>query len=292
MSNFFESLQKAELIAPDELAFPLLNSAPWPVPSAAETEFTEDFCLPGAPVTAFRTAKLRLSAASPVFPFEADNAAADQYRMIRTKILHHHLKPRAIVVSSGGPGDGKTITSINIASSFALKQDLRIALIDGDMRRPQIAATLGLSDTPGLSDVLSGQVSFEDAAVCPEEAPNLCILPAGTHGSTHAELLESERWHTLVEKLRRTFDYIVFDAPPIATLADYELLQLAADGVVVVARPDHSERKSCLKAIEAVPKEKLMGVVLNCVEDWLFWRKTAYGYYSRPQQSSTRRLKA
>lgn len=78
---------------------------------------------------------------------------------------------------------------------------------------------------------------------------------------------------------------MILDAPPVATVADYELLQLTADGVIIVARPDHSERNSCLKAIGAVPKEKLIGIVLNCVEDWFLWRSAPYGYYSREQTS-------
>jgi capsular exopolysaccharide synthesis family protein len=291
MSNFFESLQKAELIAPGELALPL-DSHVAATTAVADEDFPVQAPAPGGASAVFRTARLRLSAEAPVFPFEADSAAADQYRIIRTKILHHHAKPRVIVVSSGGPGDGKTVTAINIASSFALKQDVRVALVDADMRRPQIANTLGLSGTPGLSDVLTGQVSFEEAVICPEEAPYLAILPAGTQRAMHAELLDSERWRTLVTKLRHTFDYVIFDAPPIASLADYELLQLAADGVVVVARPDHSERKSCLDAIQAVPKEKLIGVILNCIQDWLFWRKKGYGYYSQRQQSQSTPLRA
>jgi capsular exopolysaccharide synthesis family protein len=271
MSNFFETLQKAELIAPGELALPLTSP---PRVEASESRVVTD-----VPVS-FRSAKLKLSVASPAFPFDADPVAADQYRIIRTKILHDRLKPRVVVVSSGGPGDGKTINSINIASCFALKPDLRIALIDGDMRRPQVANTLGISDTPGLSDVLTGQVGFEDAAVSPEEAPNLCILPSGSRHGAHAELLDSDRWRMLVTTLRQRFHYVIIDAPPIATIADYELIQLAADGVVLVARPDHSERNSCLKAIAAVPKEKLIGIVLNCVQHWLLWRSAPYSYYS------------
>jgi Mrp family chromosome partitioning ATPase len=70
-------------------------------------------------------------------------------------------------------------------------------------------------------------------------------------------------------------------------VADYELVQEVSDGVIVIARPDHSERKLCLKALLTVPKDKLLGVVLNCVDDWFLWRTNNYSYYSQPNSRPT-----
>jgi capsular exopolysaccharide synthesis family protein len=284
MSNFFESLQRAELIGPGEFALPPVESLVDPEPH--KTPATEDAPRLAPPsISPTRTVNLKISALSPVFPFtDGTHAAAEQYRVIRTKLLHHVRRPKVIVVSSGGSGDGKTISSINIASSFALKRDIRVALVDADMRRPQISKLLGINGTPGLGEVLAGTASFEEAAVCPAQFPNLCILPAGTPRNTQAELLDSPRWRALVGTLRQTFDYVIFDAPPIATVADYELVQQVSDGVVIIARPDHSERKLCLKALQTVPQDLLLGVVLNCVEDWFLWRTNSYGYYAETPQ--------
>jgi capsular exopolysaccharide synthesis family protein len=290
MSNLFESLTKAELIKAEDFALPVTASpeaeqakqVPVATNSAPASHSVQTTSILGGAETNVRTARLRVSALSPIFPFEHDNhAAGEQYRIIRTKILHHPRQPRVVVVSSGSSGDGKTITSINVAASLALKKDLKIALIDGDMRRPQISNLLGLDGTPGLGEVLGGTATFAESAICPEQFPNLCILPAGSPQHAQAELLDSERWHTLLAFLRKQFDYIIIDAPPIATVTDYELLQIVSDGVLLVARPDHSNRNTCLKALKTVPKEKFLGVVLNCVEDWFLSRSHTYAYYSQ-----------
>jgi protein-tyrosine kinase len=227
-----------------------------------------------------RVVRLRASALSSVFPFdEAQHLAAEQYRIIRTKLLHSPQKPQLVVVSSVSSGDGKTTTSINIAGSLALKSDSRILLVDGDLRHPRIAEELDIPFTPGLTDVLSGTAEFETAIIRAEQFPNLFILPAGTPTGNAAELLDSPRWREFLGQVRARFANVIFDAPPMATVADYELLQYGCDGVVLVVRPDHSNRAACIKALGTVPERKLLGVVLNCIEDWWLWKTPAYGYY-------------
>jgi capsular exopolysaccharide synthesis family protein len=233
-----------------------------------------------SPQNAKRMFRLKASALSPIFPFDGEHyAAAEQYRIIRTKIWHGLKKPHIVVVSSSSSGDGKTVTSINIAASLALKEDACVLLVDGDLRHPRVADALGIPIAPGLSEVLSGAVNIESVVVGAEQFPNLFILPAGNPGQSAAELLDSPRWHTLIDQIRARFSNVIVDAPPIATVTDYELLQHVCDGVVVVGRPDHSDRRSFFKALETVPREKLLGVVLNCVEDWWLWKTPAYGYY-------------
>jgi capsular exopolysaccharide synthesis family protein len=240
------------------------------------------------PRNSTRIVQLRLSVLSPFFPFDnGQNAAGEQYRIIRTKILHSCNKPRLIVVSSASSGDGKTVTSINIAASLALKDGSRVLLVDGDLRRPRISDALGLPVAPGLTEVLSGVAELESALVRAEQFPNLFILPAGNSGESAAELLDSERWRLLIKQIRERFTNVLFDTPPIATVADYELVQLVCDGTIVIARPDHSDRAACVAALGIVPKEKLLGVVLNCVEDWWLWKTPAYGYYRKQVSERT-----
>jgi capsular exopolysaccharide synthesis family protein len=226
--------------------------------------------------------RLRVSAISPLFPFDdAHRMAADQYRIIRTKILHSPGKPQIILVSSPSSGDGKTITAINLAASFALKESARVLLVDGDFRRPRISEILGVSGK-GLHDVLDGSTDLQSALVRSEEIPNLFLLCAGNGAENASELLDSERWQTVIRQLRPHFSNVIFDAPPIAAVADYELLQLASDGVIVIVRPDHTERAGCLNALQTIPRQKLVGVVLNAVEDWWFWKAPNSGYYPKP----------
>lgn len=234
------------------------------------------------PQLAGRNARLRISALSPLFPFDdVHYAAAEQYRIIRTKILHHPKKPRLILTSSACSGDGKTVTSINIAASLALKEDSSVLLVDADLRRPRVAEALGLPEGPGLTEVLSGTIDFRAALLQAEQFPNLSILTSGEAGENPAELLDSDRFRAFIETVRSRFSIVIFDATPVATVADYELLQHVCDGVVMVVRPEHTDRNRCTKGLELVPKEKLLGVVLNCVEDWWLWKTPAYDYYRK-----------
>jgi capsular exopolysaccharide synthesis family protein len=282
MSRFFEAIKNQKLVGFSELF------AEDDKLSGKPAERREEYEAPPAAVLPWSTEcvpfqRLRVSALSPVFPFEEGHLiAADQYRIIRTKILHSSVKSQLILVSSPSSGDGKTITAINLAASFALKEDARVLLVDADFRRPRISEVLGIGGGKRLEHVLDGLVELPSAVVRAEEIPNLFVLCAGNGTENASELLDSEKWHAVIKQIRSHFTNVVFDAPPIATLADYELLQLACDGVVVVVRPDHTERAGCLKALQTIPGNKLLGVVLNAVEDWWLWKPPNYGHYPKP----------
>jgi protein-tyrosine kinase len=246
-------------------------------PVAAMAVTTAPMGLPNEPRSGI--VSLRLAAESPVLPFDVEHArAGEQYRMARTKIMQDPRQPRLIAISSAGSGDGKTITSINLAGAMALKSEARVLLVDGDMRRSQIAVLLGIPPAPGLADVLGGTCALEDAIVQVEQFPNLFVLPGGKPIANPTELLDSRRWASLCAAVRRQFKYVVFDVPPMATVADYDLIQAHCDGVVMVVRPDHTNRELCLRALDSIPKERLLGVLMNCVRDWFLW-KTADRYY-------------
>jgi capsular exopolysaccharide synthesis family protein len=228
-----------------------------------------------------REVSLRLLAESPILPFDADHArAGEQYRVARTKILQHPQQPRLVVISSTGSGDGKTITSINLAGAMALKSEGHVLLVDGDMRRSQIGKLLGIPQAPGLADVLGGACALEDAIVQAKQFPNLFVLPGGKPIANPTELLDSSLWTSLCATVRQQFKFVIFDAPPMATVADYDLIQSSCDGVVLVVRPDHTNREMCLKALESVPKDRLVGVVMNCVRDWFLWKTPDRYYYA------------
>jgi len=233
------------------------------------------------PVATTETVSLRISALAPLFPFDdLHSEAAEQYRIIRTKIMHHPAEPRIIVISSASSGDGKTVTAINLAGVLALKQEHQILLIDADLRRHDLSSVLGLPETPGVASVLRGECSLDDALLRVEQIPNLWVLPAGTSDRNPAELLASARWHEVLAEAKSRFSYVVIDATPLAIVADFDLVQVACDGVILVMRPDHTNRRVCLKALESVSRDKLIGTILNCVEDWFLFKAQGYGYYS------------
>jgi len=278
MSRLFDVIKKTDLFDLDEAAQPESSSherTPAEVERPAEVMVSPaDRCTTG------RIVPLRVSALDPVFPFDNSHpAAAEEYRIIRTKILNHATRPRLILVTSPTSGDGKTVTSVNIAASLALKDEARVLLIDADLRRPRVARLLGIPAAPGLADVLQGKSVLNAALVRAEQLPNLSILPSGLVAGNPAELFDSQPWRVLIEEVRARFTHVIIDTTPLGVVADYELTQAASDGVIVVLRPDHTLRKECRRALGVVPSDKLIGVVLNCVKDWWLWRHHSYAYY-------------
>lgn len=232
----------------------------------------------------YRIVEVRPDVGVPVLPFDdTDQRTAESYRILRTNILHHPKRPKLIGVSSGGPGDGKTTSAINIAGVLALKQDSRVLLIDGDLRRSSIAASLGIDFAPGLTEVLTGQCALADAIVQISNLENLHVLPAGDASSINpTELLDSAAWRELCQVVGQQFQFTIIDTTPIGHVADYQLIQVACDGVILIVRPDHTNRQAFETAIQQVPKDKLLGTLLNCTEDWFLWqRRDNYGYYGK-----------
>jgi receptor protein-tyrosine kinase len=273
MSRIFEALQSVSGAGAGlELPEALLES----VASAVSEREAEAPPMPHA----VRVALVRLAPRSPLLPFDGNNSkAGEQYRILRTKILHHPAQPRVLVVSSPAAGDGKTVTAINLAGALALKGDSDVLLVDADFRRAGVAQSLGLSPEPGLAGVLAGDCTLEDALVRIEQVPALQVLPAGRCKGNPSELLDSARWRVCCAEFRKRFSFTVLDTPPVASVADYELVQVASDGVVIVVRMDHTDRDLSRKVLESVPGGKLLGMVINCFQPWLLRKSHDYYYY-------------
>lgn len=279
MSSIFGAVRKSSLVRIDELesgqaASSLLRD------QAEKQEQLSDFSTRLAGAAGIRTLPVRVEPGSPVFPFTPEHQeAGEQYRLIRTKILHSTIRPQMVMISSPSRGDGKTITSINLVAALALRAEQPVLLMDCDLRRPRVDAELNLPVAPGLSDVLAGTSTLDAALIRCEQLPQLYVLSAGGPLANPAELLESTSWRALLREVRARFSTVIVDAPPMAIVADSDLIQLAADGVILVMRPNHSDRRAVQQVLKSVPKDKFLGVVLNDVDDWWFWKAPAYGYY-------------
>jgi non-specific protein-tyrosine kinase len=208
----------------------------------------------------------------------ADPRALEQYRIVRTKIAYHPLEPKLIVVTSACTGDGKTISAANLATVFAFKSNVEVLLVDADLRRSCLADVLGVPTQPGVADVLSGKCDLNEAIVRLDRLPSLCVLPAGTSTANPAELLDTTAWQSMCNSLRQDFAFIFFDAPPVAAVADYELIEKNCDGVIMVVRPDRTDRSLFRMAHELVSQDKMLGVLMNGTNDWFLW-KTPQSYY-------------
>lgn len=273
--------EKADLAAPVDLGAqsgPVGHLQPRPVSSQA---------------CPFRTVPLKIPNGLPLIPFESeDSEAAEQYRILRTNIRQHPANPKVIAISSPMPGDGKTITSINAAAVLAMKEGSRVLLIDGDLRQRAVGRSLGLEVEFGLSDLIQGDCGIDQAIVRIERIPNLHVLTTGAVDANASELLDSDAFRALVERLRREFSYIVFDTTPIGAVADNQLVQQVCDGLILVVRPDYTNRSEFQKALEVGPREKLLGIVINAFQEWFLYRQPGSYYYRRPgvqQPAASRR---
>jgi capsular exopolysaccharide synthesis family protein len=220
-------------------------------------------------------------------PFERGQwRPSEQYRTLRTKIGQHPRQPHLIVISSPDSGDGKSVTAINTAGALALKSEGQVLLMDADLRRSALHTRLGLPESPGLADVLAGACTAEEALVHTREFPNLYVMSCGTPPANPVELLDSARWREMCAKLRGMFRYVIIDSPPVGAVADYELIQAVCDGVILVIRPDFTDRHLCQNALDFVPKVKFLGVLMNCVPDWSPAKYSGSDYYYAPGEKA------
>src|ERR1035441_6484913 len=176
-----------------------------------------------------RTTWVDIKAGSPVFPFDGrDPRAAEQYRIVRTKILQHPSPLYIIAISSPQMGDGKSVTAVNVAGALALRNEISVLLVDADFRRSALAGLFDVSAAPGLTEVLSGESPLEEAIMSLQfGATKLYFLSAGRRTKNPAELLGSKQWALVCAEIRKRFDYCIIDTPPVGVVADYDLVQPA-----------------------------------------------------------------
>jgi capsular exopolysaccharide synthesis family protein len=191
---------------------------------------------------------------------------AESYRGIRTSILLSRIDPvpQVILFTSPLSGDGKSTTAYNIAIAFAV-QNKRVLLLDGDLRRPTIGRKTNCNGKRGLSDMLANDLPLDEVVQQHPNLPNLYVLTSGTIPPMPAELLGSEHFVRLIEQMRKQFDYILIDAPPVLLVTDPLLLASSVDGTVVVVRAGVTT-KPVMKRLRVAlqkPNVKVLGYVIN-----------------------------
>jgi succinoglycan biosynthesis transport protein ExoP len=203
---------------------------------------------------------------------------AEAFRGIRTNVLFSSADagPKSIVVTSTGPGEGKSVVSANLAMSLALAGQ-RVLLIDADMRRPKMHEFFAADLEPGLSNVMVGDAKADDA-VKVTETPNLWLIAAGKHPPNPAELLGSRKFNNFMHSLNDHFDWVIVDSPPVMAVTDASIIAHSATGVVFVVGAEMTSRGAAKAALEQLDlaKVKYVGAVLNRVDV----RRNPY-YYGR-----------
>ncbi|MGE5323720.1 MAG: CpsD/CapB family tyrosine-protein kinase [Actinomycetota bacterium] len=197
--------------------------------------------------------------------YNADlQAAVEAYRTLRTRLLKQQSKHgmRSMAVSSTAQGEGKTLTTLNLALCYSAIQDRSVLLIDSDLRTKGLSTLLGLHQFAGLGDILEKGIPCESAIVRTDYS-NLYILPAGTSAVPPAELFSKPEWKEFLAWSSETFQMTLADSPPVLDLADTELIISVCESLLLITRSGKTRRQALSDALDHVDRKKLVGVVFN-----------------------------
>jgi capsular exopolysaccharide synthesis family protein len=194
-------------------------------------------------------------------------AIAEQYRTLRTRLAQSEQGAAAavILVTSPGRGEGKTLTATNLALTIAQDCQTRVCIVDADLRHPRVHALLGVPDTPGLAEVLTGEVTLADALVTLDQQ-QIAVLPAGKSSTQPAESLGSTAMRRTLQTLRTQFDRVIVDAAAAFPLADVGILAPIVDSVVLVVQAAVTTKPAIQNAVSIIGPDRVLGVVLNGTE--------------------------
>ena len=232
---------------------------------------------------------------APLLHPDAPPSFSESIRAIRTSVLFSSADEtnRTIVITSTGPSEGKTVVSSSLAITLA-QAGQRTVVVDADMRRPRMHEALGRSQEPGLSNVLVGESTLADATR-PTTVPNLSLLAAGHIPPNPAELLQSKKYLALVDELKKRFDWVIIDAPPVMPVTDAAVVAHTAGGVIFVIGSEMTPRQSAAAAIDQLrgANARFVGAILKRVNVHRdsyyyapYYRKEYGKYYQRsPHQA-------
>ena len=204
------------------------------------------------------------------------SVAAECCRSIRTNILF--MSPdrplKIMVVTSPSPQEGKTTTAINLGVTMA-EAGGRVLIVDTDMRRPRLHRSFGVPNQTGISTVIVGKTTLEEA-IKRTDVPNLDVLPCGPVPPNPSELLHTSRFRVVLADCAKLYDRIILDSPPTSAVTDPAVLGNLADGVVLVIKAGETTREAAMHARRqlATAKARLFGVVVNAID----FSNPAYGY--------------
>lgn len=217
--------------------------------------------------------------------------AVEQYRRLAA-ILHHAQKERGIrrvLVASALAEEGKTLTATNLALTLSESYRKRVLLIDADLRRPGINMAFGIAKQAGLSEALASELPQKLSIV--QLSPTLAVLPAGHPNPDPMHGLTSLRMSQILDEASEMFDWVIIDSPPVGILPDAKLLARMVDNVVFVVAAGRTPHGAIQRAVDALGRERVLGVVLNRVDP-----KTAapgsyqyYRYYGYGERTNGRK---
>lgn len=201
---------------------------------------------------------------------------SEAYRTLRTNIDFSSIDEelRVLMLTSAGPGEGKSTTTTNLAVAYA-QADRKVLLIDADLRKPTMHQTFLKSNRLGLTNILTGRVNSNEAIV-ETHISNLDLLPSGPIPPNPSEILASKRMSALLEEMKQSYDIILIDTPPALAVTDAQIVATKCDGVILVIQAGSVKKEAAIRVKSSLEhvKARILGVVLNNVD-----RKQGEGYY-------------
>jgi len=213
------------------------------------------------------------------------HAAVEQYRRLAATLHHTKLQKdtKVVMLTSASPGEGKTLTTVNLALTLSESYRRNVLLIDADLRRPNIHQLFQLPNVVGLSDGLKSHTEQKLSLIQVSEF--LTVLPAGRPDNDPMSGLTSDRMRRIVEQAAARYDWVLIDTPPVGFLSDANLLVAMVDVAIFVVRAGKSPYRLIQRALDAVGRDRILGVVLNAVaENVDVAGYNYYGYYSTPRR--------
>lgn len=213
----------------------------------------------------------------------------EQFNTIRTNIKFSNVDKdyKTLMVTSSNISEGKSTVSANIATTFA-KQGLHTLLVDSDLRRPTVNATFEIDNPQGLSNYLSERNFDINSIIYKTSVKNLYVMPSGPIPPNPSELIGSKRMAELIKKLSDQLDLVIFDAPPVLSVTDAQIVSTNVDGTILVVRANKTEKAAVKEAVRLIKQVggHIIGTILNDVE---VKGSGYYGYYGYSKGSKKKK---
>jgi receptor protein-tyrosine kinase len=208
---------------------------------------------------------------------------AEEFRSLRTRLNHLQSQQdlHSIVVTSASPAEGKSFTAVNLALAQS-QLETPVLLADLDLRRPVVHNLFQCERTPGFSDFLLAEKPLEEC-VRRIEGSNLYFLPAGSQVKNPLELLNMRHVKSTLEGLRKIFNWVILDTPPLLFSADANLLSTLTDGTLIVVRIGSTTYDNVIRAMQTLCENNVLGIVANGARAGELYSKYTY-YYSKQEE--------
>jgi capsular exopolysaccharide synthesis family protein len=205
----------------------------------------------------------------------------EQYRKVAATLHHAHLEQgtRIVMIASAMAAEGKTITAANLAITLSASYLRSVCLMDGDLRRPSLHSLFNVPNVSGLNEALGGKNGYRLTAT--QLTPRLAFVGAGRPNPDPAGLLTSEPMRLVLEQAAKTFDWVLIDTPPVCLMSDANLLAGLVDGVILVVDAGRTPYTLAQRAVEALGRDRIIGVVLNRASHGDVARGYGYAGYDR-----------